>query len=183
MIKYICMYSKNKKTKLKYYRTRIFQIGVVLLIILLATSSKKTASAADQSTSHTDLSPATAQDKKEVEQHKDDLAKQQGQQAPTPASSSVVPVITFSRGSQTLEVGSYVPGIVEDGGTCKLTAVKASTTVISQSTGVRNATNTNCTFSVQRSKFPTSGDWIITVSYASATTQTGSSQSQEVNIP
>ncbi|MBU5424017.1 hypothetical protein KQI48_15215 [Cellulomonas hominis] len=93
------------------------------------------------------------------------------QPADPPASAEPAPagglsvVITFAEVVQgALEVGSYVEGTIEDGGTCALSARSGSTTRDDDHEGVADATTTSCgTLSVPAS----SGTWKVTVSYDS----------------
>lgn len=93
------------------------------------------------------------------------------QPADPPASAEPAPadglsvVITFAEVVQgALEVGSYVEGTIEDGGTCALSARSGSTTRDDDREGVADATTTSCgTLSVPAS----SGTWKVTVSYDS----------------
>lgn len=131
-----------------------------------------------------DYSPATDEDKKANDEHKDDIVKQQEQEAqnPTP-SATVTPVITTTgQYGSDVEVSASVSGVVEDGGICTLTATKGANKVTKQTTGVRNAQNTSCpTFIIPRSEFAAAGDWNTVVTYKS-TGYTGTSQSKVLEI-
>lgn len=192
------MYKKNKKYNTRNY---IFLSLAVVGIIGIAgafyyfriannkvakSDSAPTSKVTDKTgaVARTDLSPATPVDQKSSEQQKDEIVKQQN--SPSPTQTSVAPVITFTgyqTSDSTLQVGAYMPGVVEDGGTCKLTATKGSDSVSVTTLGTRNASNTNCAFTVARSRLPSSGEWLVVVSYASSTIQSNNSQSQKVNIP
>ena len=97
---------------------------------------------------------------------------------------TVTPIIsTWAQRDSTLDVNSFVQGIVEDGGTCTLTLVaKSDGTKVSQSrSAVSNASNTSCgVISVPLSKLST-GTWTATVSYSSSTS-VGTSDKNDLEV-
>lgn len=129
-----------------------------------------------------DYSPATEEEKKENEQHKDELIIDEGEPT-TPPSGNVTPVISDAGKYGTdIEVSAFVPSIIEEGGTCTMKAVLDNHTVTKQTTSLRNAQNTSCpAFIVPRSEFPAAGTWTITVSYSSAT-YNGTSEARKLAI-
>lgn len=119
-----------------------------------------------------DLSPPTTEDQKAVDSNKNRIVSEQEQQNQTPSSSqkTVTPVIT---GVSASEVRAYVQGVVEDGGTCSVTATRGSQTVTGSSSAIANVSTTQCgPISVSLG----SGTWKVVVSYTSST---ASGKSQE----
>lgn len=142
------------------------------------TSASKSGSSDNEPTVNYD--PPTPQDKTENERHKDELIQQQ--QSPTP-SSNVTPIITsYGQYSGNIEVSSIVPSIIEDSGTCTLTASMGSNKVTKQTTAIRNAQDTTCpTFTIPRSEFATPGNWTINVKYSSAK-YSGTSEDKTIKV-
>jgi len=129
------------------------------------------------------LDPATDEEKKETDQHKDELVKQNEQPQPGGGNKSVTPsIVDASQYGQQVEVRALVSGVYEEGGTCKATFTKSGQTVSKQSAGFKDATTTTCTpMTIPRAEFPSAGDWSVTVTYTSGSS-TGTSASKTVRI-
>jgi hypothetical protein len=181
---------KQKKRKVPYKLLVIALLVVALFVAgLLVYRSRNTKTNTNPTTTQTpsdtqkiDYNPPTAEQKQDSESHKDQIVQET--QQPTTGGRTVTPIITHTQQNSdgSIAVDAFVPGIVENGGTCTLTATQGSQKVSATSSAFANATTTNCTsFSVPRSNFPSSGTWTFTVSYQSAAAQ-GMSQSttQEV---
>lgn len=132
-----------------------------------------------------DLSPATEEDRRDSDSHKEDIVQQQNN--PPTTSPTVTPVIDFigfndpPTNSQP-EVDAHIDGVVENGGICTLTATLGSRSFTKTVTGVRNAQNTSCpAFILSRSDFTATGTWTVQVSYKSAN-YSGTSQGQAIKI-
>lgn len=182
---------KNKKIRSK----KLIYFGVLVLILLISFGIWKIAnhndekgvktttskSANDSNKSKVNYDPPTSTDKTENDQHKDQLVQQQ-QQSPT-TTSDVTPVITsYGTYDGNIEISSIVPGIIEDGGTCTLSATMGSSTVTKQVTGVRNAQDTSCpTFVIPRSQFGAAGNWTIVVKYSSSA-HSGASEAKTLKV-
>jgi hypothetical protein len=111
------------------------------------------------------LSPPTSQEQKDTEAHKDSLAQNQNPQGRDSGKSAV---ITSASGD---EVRGLISGVVEDGGTCTYVFTKGSETITKTSAGVANVSSTNCVlFNPAPSSFLSSGSWVVSLSYTSATT-------------
>lgn len=127
------------------------------------------------------LDPPTAQDKQAVDQHKDELSKQQ-----TPTDSTgkkvVTPVIVDAgQYEQQIEVRSFVPEIYESTGSCTIIFTKDGSKIVKQVAATPDATTTRCSnLTVARSEF-SAGTWTIVVSYSSPTAQ-GSSQTKTFEV-
>ncbi len=130
--------------------------------------------------------PPTAEEKAQADANKQRLAQQTEQnntQSSSPSTKTVTPTITsvVQNGSQ-IQVYGYVSGIVEDNGSCAATFTQAGQTVTKISQAFANATTTNCTtLSLDRSEFPTTGEWQVTLTYSSQTAK-GISQPRSLNI-
>jgi hypothetical protein len=121
--------------------------------------------------------PPTKAEKKETEEHKQQLENNQNQS--TDAKPKIGVVITYL--SKT-EARGYATGVFEDGGTCTLTLTKGSAKVTGISTGIMDVNKTTCgPISIDQSQL-TSGNWTAILSYSSST-GSGSSESQTLSVP
>lgn len=131
--------------------------------------------------------PPTDKEKQEAQANKDALVQSNAEKTkPTPVTNQkkpVTPVITAAnQNSNQVTVTAYTPTIFENGGKCTMTATKGSKKVTKTNDAFANATTTDCApFLMQRSDFPESGDWNITVSYNSSTAE-GTSQAKTLTI-
>ncbi len=128
--------------------------------------------------------PATGEEKQQTEQHKGNLVKEDSQ-PPTPAGSkkAVTPIITdASQYDDRIEVRSFIPSIVESGGTCTLTFKQGSAQILKTVEGAADATTTRCEPSmIPRSEFTSSGKWVLTITYTSAASS-GTSDPWDVEV-
>lgn len=133
-----------------------------------------------------DLSPPTEEDRQQVDQHKEEVAKQQERENQPPQSGirQVKPLISNAGyyGSQ-IEVRSFIPEVYEAGGACTVTLAKGSDKVIRESFSVKGATTTDCPPAfIPRSDLPNAaGIWTVTVTYSSSTSQ-GVSEPRTVEV-
>lgn len=176
----------NKKTRKSLNTKLVLALLLLLLIGLFAYMYYNDRKAKNQpitqsnpaGTEKFDLSPATAADKKAVDQRKEELANQSKENTNTAPSSGtkkqVSPVITSA--SKT-EVRAFIPGIVEVGGTCTVYATQGSQTITASSAGFDNVSYTQCT---PLKLGLGGGAWTIFVTYSSTTSE-GKSQTMELN--
>lgn len=105
---------------------------------------------------------------------------------PANTKKDVSPVISYAgyadeATKQQVEVDAFVPGVLEENGTCTLTATKGSLKVTAQTTGHQNVSQTRCdNFVVDRSKFASAGTWTIVVLYDSPTAQGSATRNLEL---
>lgn len=81
-----------------------------------------------------------------------------------------------------VEVGAYVAGTAETGGTCTLTLTSGSDSASASGAGEPDASSTSCLGLVVPGSELSSGTWSAVVSYESATAQ-GESNAVEVAVP
>jgi hypothetical protein len=135
---------------------------------------------------HIKYAPATAEEKQQSEQKKDDIvkAKSEADKSNSDGKKAVEPVITlanYSNSSATIQ--AYVPGIYEDGGTCTAVLTQAGQSVTKSAPAFANATTTDCQhFSIPRSEFPAAGTWTVKVSYGSSTAEGSSTQTSSIEV-
>lgn len=126
--------------------------------------------------------PPSEEEKKETQSFKEDLGNQSDTPAitPNPASNkkSVTPVISSwgqNRQTKNVEIGGYVPGILENGGTCKLTLKNSGQEITESKVANPDAQSTSCgLITIVRSRL-SAGTWTATLSYISSTSE-GTSQ-------
>jgi hypothetical protein len=142
-------------------------------------------------------SPATDEEKKAAEDHKDDLANDDKDETPdtgnepeTPPANKqkVSPFITIANQfndeqyGNRVEIRSYVSGILESTGKCTVTFTKGASKVTWETSATPDATTTVCdTAMVPRTRFPSGGTWTVSVKYDSPKA-TGTSDSRTVDI-
>lgn len=171
-----------KKIKVNF-RSKKFIIAVIIAALLISGSAfayvatrdddKKnedvTANGPESESIGTsyDINPATEEEKRESEQHKDAIVEQQNQPAPQPGQKKQVSVVITSADANS--INAYVSGVLEDGGTCTATLTKGSQKIDRTSSGFSNVSTTNC--SPIAPNFPSGGTWTVTVSYSSASAE------------
>ncbi len=167
-------------------------LGVLLLVVTLFLVNKQDNASPATSTTPADVAPntvknepATAEEKAEAENHKDDLVKQMNDEAAGPESGtrSVTPVITaINQNGTEITVNAYVGNVFEDGGTCSLTATKNGNTVSKTSQAFANATTTDCApLRLERASFNEAGEWNFIIKYTSSSSQ-GSSATKVFTV-
>ena len=67
-----------------------------------------------------------------------------------------------------LEVTGFVSGVIEDGGTCRLTAERGGRTATAEKPGLADATTTSCGTLQIRGADLSPGTWDVVLSYESA---------------
>lgn len=123
--------------------------------------------------------PPTSAEKKETEQHKQELENNQNNQSSGNQAPKANVVITYL---STTEARGYVTNVLEDGGTCTITLTKGSAKVTASSTGIMDVNKTTCgPMSIDQSQL-SSGDWTAVLSYSSSKA-TGSSAAQTLSVP
>ena len=154
-------------------RFMIIPIAVLLVAaVAIARSSGQDSAGSGNSTNPptppVNMSPPTAQERQETENHKQQIAQQQSQSkppSPSPGNSQVTPIITEATKDRVL---AYISGVVEDGGTCTATATNGTSTVTATATAFHDATTTDCP-PLNFSPALSSGTWDIYVTYSSTT--------------
>jgi hypothetical protein len=84
--------------------------------------------------------------------------------------------------SSSVEVGAYVAGVVESGGTCTLTLTGPGATRTATVTGEADAGSTSCTTMAVPGAQLSTGSWTAVVDYRSADAG-GTSSSVTVDVP
>ena len=133
--------------------------------------------------------PPTDTEKQETQSHKDDIANQDNtptQPPPSDTLKAVTPIIvtaSYSSDSRQVTVSGSVPGVFEDGGTCKVTLTRGAFVVTKENQGFANVSRTDCPpIIIPRSEFASAGEWQAVLEYHSSSAQ-GTSASKDLTIP
>lgn len=135
------------------------------------------------------LNPPTKEDADRRDQKKNEiLDRERSIENQKPSSSGVKnpvkPVITYAGqyGSQ-IEVGAYVAGIFEDGGTCTAQfSNPGNESLVKKVQAVKSASSVDCpVIAVKTGEFATKGTWSVLVSYDSSSA-TGSSDARTFEV-
>ena len=175
--------SSNRRKAIVILVTVVAIGGAITSTVLLRkhrsnTSKKSTTNTTVQETIN--YAPATTQEKKDAEAHKDSLVEDAQNNSSQPSSGKTVQPVITNADSRT--ISAYVPGVFEDGGTCTASFKNGGQSLAKNSSGFKNVSNTQCAPIDLDPGFLSSGTWTVTVSYSSATAS-GSSTSQTVRIP
>lgn len=173
----------RQRTKKAKSKKAVFIILAIILLAGAATGAHYLlADNSETLKSSSKYTPPTKEEKQQVEDHKDQLEKENDQPG-APESSATSVIITYAnQQDQSIIVSSYVNGIIEQGGTCTVKLTKAAQDIVRSATALLDAKHTTCpTITIPRSDFSESGDWSLIVSYNSSNTPTVSA-SQKVKV-
>jgi hypothetical protein len=154
--------------------------------VKLATPASSTTKAAGSTSSTINYGPPTTAEQAESDAANSIGRAAQNNQTTNPTNTTINPVIvTDSQNSpgQSLNVTSYVNGVIENGGTCTLTLTKSGSQTITQSgSGSADASYTDCpAFTVPFSKFNNqTGNWQLTLSYSSSSASGSTSVTKQI---
>lgn len=175
--------SKNRSKKLGIIIALVIFIIVVSSILYVFVFNKNFFGNNTPNTTPTqeiNYNPPTSQEIKESEDIKRNTVDPQNTTQNT-TKVNVIIANTFVNGSN-LEIRAFIPGVVENNGTCTANLSKGSNTVTGSSKVFADATTSQCEpITIALNKFPQSGTWSLTVSYSSEK-YTGTSQAIEVQI-
>lgn len=168
--------SISKKPILLVIIAAVLIIGVFIAYKSQRNANQPASGADTTSVEKIDLSPPTQEELKETADHKENLGSTPSTNTPPAAQpggrNAVKPVITFAdqtNNNTSLEVSSFIPSVVEEGGECTFTATKDSQTVTKKLGTLRSASSTSCkNFVIPSSEFAAKGSWKITVAYSSS---------------
>lgn len=175
---------KNRNIKLKKLAVLLICVTLVATGIVAYTNYRKKAEVPTANGQTIIYAPATDEEKKNNDINKERIvANNNIQDTPTqtPGSNtqkkSVTPIITNTSSS----INAYIPGIFEEGGVCTASFTKASITKTKTSVGFQNVSYTQCSPIVLENNFLSTGQWVVTVSYNSASAS-GASASQTIEV-
>ncbi|MCW1908051.1 MAG: hypothetical protein KIH63_001780 [Candidatus Saccharibacteria bacterium] len=126
-----------------------------------------------------DFSPATEEDKADIDSRKADLGNTTQPTTPPNTLKTVTPVIVGSSNSP-VSVRSYVSGVIESGGICTLTLTNGISALTTEGEASAGPQTTDCPELSIATVSP--GTWKATISYKSTTSQGTSSQDWEITL-
>ena len=134
------------------------------------------------------FNPPTDEEKQRADENKQRIQEREdaineAQRADNGEKQNVTPAFSYigKYGTQ-IEVGSYVPGIYEEGGTCTAKFSRNAETFSRSVQAVKNVSSVDCpVIAVPVSSFPSMGIWSVTVSYNS-TNASGESETRTVEV-
>jgi hypothetical protein len=191
MIFYVYKYKQKSKNKSRLTRNKKLLIGTGLVVLVASVAvglsvyinrhRNSTVSVTTDTGQTVNYSPATKAERKEANDKKDEIVKEQEQKQADTATpnnkASVKPTITNTTGS----VNAYVSGIFEEGGTCTAIFTKASTTLTKTTPGFQNVSYTQCAPINLETGFLSTGQWTLIVKYDSEKSS-GSSDPQTIEV-
>lgn len=176
--------SSRKTTSAKNRRTILLATFIVILVLIAVVASlcfmspQKKVAGSGSITNATNtkpagtinLNPPTPADKQAGDSQKDTIIKQQQAANQSTGSGSnqkvVVPLISYADAN---EVDAYIPGIVENDGSCTLTAIQNSKSFTKKVAAIADASTTRCqSFNLNQNDFSSNGTWQLSVRYDSS---------------
>jgi hypothetical protein len=127
-----------------------------------------------------DFSPATEEDKADIDSRKADLGNSGEPTTPTNTLKTVTPVIVGSSTSSPVSVRSYVSGVIESGGICTLTLTNGTSSLSAEGEASAGPQTTDCPELTIETVGP--GTWNASISYRSTTSQGTSAQNWEIKL-
>lgn len=167
--------TKNNKTII-LVATLLLVAAVAMFLYVRSKQQNNTANPNNEpDISSINYSPPSEVDKAETDQNKANLDKRLQNENQSPGSEGVrmvTPVVTFANYNEptaTVETGSFIPSVYEEGGNCTLYLKKDGTEVTQQQGAARDAKTTVCgIMRVNRDRL-SPGTWEVSVGYESAT--------------
>lgn len=145
------MYTKNKFPKKKSYRPWLIAVAVIAILAIVSFFSLLKAGwlkgdsdpSKESTTSNINFSPPTPEEKQAANDQKQSTGQVETNPTPNSGNKKVVKPIIVSAAGDSLR--GFVPGIVENGGTCTAIFTNGTQTVTKTSSSIANAQNTTCT--------------------------------------
>lgn len=165
-------------------------VGGVLVVLGLNKESlnQKSTQTPNNTTPASDvnLAPPSEADKKSVESNKEKIVSRNEElknNQDTASIKSVAPIITYAgKYADNVEIGGYVNGVFEDGGTCTAILTKDSIKISEQVNAVKNVNSMDCpAIVIPASKFSSGGEWSLTLEYSSSTAG-GNSEPRKITV-
>lgn len=158
----------------------VFMLAAGGVFVYTKSNDKSTNTPQDKSTETINYNQASPVEKKETEDHKDSLVKEQANTPPTATSDKNTVKPTITNANQTT-VNAYISGIFEENGSCTATFTKGSSTLTKSSVGFQNVSYAQCAPINIDPGFLSNGSWIVSVKYSSEKSE-GISDSQQIEV-
>lgn len=180
---------KIKKLKNKKIILLIASVIVIVGVVgglekfhIINLYEKKPNLVANDPESDLNLSPPTDQEKQESDKAKEDQYKKDQERKSATPTSNVTPVITYAgQYNGMVEVSALVNGIFEEGGQCHITFTQNQSTIVRDTAGIKNVSNTSCqSVRIPDNQF-SKGTWSVKVEYKSSVSN-GTSKSVSFDV-
>ena len=126
--------------------------------------------------------PPTDQERQAGDEQKQVITDRQDDKPQAPVNTAAVVVTGAAQYDGVIEVTAYISNVYKDG-TCTFKFEQAANVVTKNTIAYRDVSTTICTNPlVPRSEFPGSGDWKVTVSYASSDGVSGQSEPKTMKV-
>lgn len=173
------------------------KIVVLLLVIILAlamaayflqkANQNNDTKSTPKPESFINYNPPTEQEQKSGDNKKPEIVNQEesrNTQQPTTNSGkrAVKPIVTYAtQYNSEIEIGGYVNGIFEDGGTCTVTVTKDDKQQTKSVSSVKNVNSVDCPVMALATSSLSPGTWTAVITYTSATAE-GKSESKTFEV-
>lgn len=166
---------KNRQLVSKKFLLFLAAAGILIILGLLIYNNQIgpiNQDTAQPAAGTINLSPPTAQDLEEAEQHKQKLAANK-QAAAAPAENetrlTVSPIFGFLNQAENgnIEANGYITGVIENGGVCTLTLEKNEQSTSTSNPALADAQSTVCGLMIIERSQLNVGDWTATITYSS----------------
>lgn len=180
-------YQANKKRFTKR-RVALISLFVVLALGLgfstLALKGRNSSQPETSSPGGINHGPLTEEEQASGDERKKELVEEEQNTDPEPngqVKTATVIITDAGQYDDTIEVRAFIPDHYQDG-TCTITFRQGNHVITKESPAYRDASTTICTNPmIQRSEFPTGGDWQVNVTYTSADAK-GQSETKTIKI-
>lgn len=165
-------------------------VAVALAAYITTSGSENVQNNTESDAQEINYAPPTESEKQSGDTIKESVSPKESDESETtdpdndPATlQPVTPIITSAgQYDDQIEVRAFIPAIFETDGQCTITFTKGSEIFTQSAAGIADATTTRCdTVVIERSNFPSSGNWQVKVTYESNTSY-GESDATTVEI-
>ena len=176
---------KIKNKKFIIITTVVFAL-ILLGGFIYSKNQAKSSNPDTKSSDYINTNPPTDEEKASGDAIKPTIVKKESDRNNTTSNQSgktkVVPTITYAEQyDKQVEVGSYVNGVFEDGGSCTLSLTSGSKSATAVVYGIKGSNNVNCPVLSVPVASLSNGTWIATVTYSSSSAE-GSSVSRNIEV-
>lgn len=173
---------KNKNLKIFLFLIIAAMFLVTFFAIKNNRSSESTSDNKKVIAEDVNLDPPSEEDIKRAEDNKETIIEKENQLTSSTGSPKVTPIISYAgQYGDEIEVGAYVNGIFEDGGTCLASFKNGSTTITKSVSAIKNAKSVDCPVMSENVSSIAKGMWTVSVSYKSPA-HSGVSEEKQIEV-
>lgn len=152
----------------------MYLYGVIGMICVLGFSFfayqwSENSRASNKTTSRINYDPPTKQEKEAGDKQKEaNIDREKTDESSVATQSVNIVLVDAAQYDNVVEVRTYMSNVYEDEGSCTIKFTQGDKTLTRTNEAFKDATTTQCQpFDIQRSDFPSSGEWNLNISYAS----------------